>query len=49
MFFAIHVLQVLRAGWGNFASMVHGYELMERRRTPETNHTTSEDKELLDA
>jgi len=31
LFFLTHVLQVARAGWRNFASMISGYEL--RRRT----------------
>lgn len=29
-FFVVHVLQVIRAGWGNFASMVTGYQRIER-------------------
>ena len=29
LFFVIHVLQVARAGWNNFRSMVTGYELVE--------------------
>ena len=29
LFFIIHVLQVARAGWNNFRSMVTGYELVE--------------------
>lgn len=28
-FFVVHVLQVIRAGWSNFRSMVAGYEAME--------------------
>ncbi len=27
-FFVIHILQVIRAGWSNFASMITGYELL---------------------
>jgi hypothetical protein len=27
VFFVIHVLQVLRAGWNNFRGMVTGYEI----------------------
>ena len=30
LFFLVHVLQVLRAGWGNFRSMITGY-VIERR------------------
>jgi thiosulfate reductase cytochrome b subunit len=28
LFFAIHMLQVIRAGWNNFRSMVSGYEIV---------------------
>ncbi|MGI8960918.1 MAG: cytochrome b/b6 domain-containing protein [Bryobacteraceae bacterium] len=28
MFFAVHVIQVIKAGWNNFRSMVAGYELV---------------------
>jgi thiosulfate reductase cytochrome b subunit len=31
-FFVVHVLQVARAGWNNFRSMVAGVELVEDRR-----------------
>lgn len=30
VFFVIHILQVVRAGWANFASMVTGYELQPK-------------------
>jgi thiosulfate reductase cytochrome b subunit len=29
LFFLVHVLQVLRAGWNNFRSMLTGYEIVE--------------------
>ena len=29
VFFVIHIMQVVRAGWANFASMVTGYELLK--------------------
>ena len=29
LFFVVHVLQVLRAGWGNFWSMITGYKLVK--------------------
>ncbi len=32
LFFLVHILQVIRAGWRNFASMITGYELEPRRR-----------------
>ncbi len=31
LFFVVHIMQVLRAGWGNFASMVTGYELESKK------------------
>jgi len=34
LFFLTHVLQVVRAGWRNFASMVGGYELQRRADRP---------------
>jgi thiosulfate reductase cytochrome b subunit len=35
VFFAVHVLQVIVAGWNNFRSMVHGWEIVnEEERTP---------------
>jgi len=33
LFFLVHVLQVVRSGWGNFRSMVTGY-VIERRSAP---------------
>jgi len=32
-FFAIHIGQVIRAGWPNFRAMVCGYDLVEREET----------------
>ena len=34
VFFVIHVMQVIRAGWANFRSMVAGYELTTVEDTP---------------
>ena len=31
LFFIIHILQVIKAGWNNFRSMVTGYEIVEDR------------------
>ncbi len=44
-FFGLHVLQVARAGWRNFASMISGYELQPataaaRAPTPDTDEPT---------
>jgi hypothetical protein len=33
LFFVVHVLQVLRAGWGNVRSMVTGYVIEHRPHT----------------
>jgi thiosulfate reductase cytochrome b subunit len=29
VFFVVHIIQVIRAGWGNFTSMLTGYEVQE--------------------
>ncbi len=34
LFFIVHVLQVIRAGWNNFRSMLTGYELEPVKETP---------------
>ena len=34
LFFVVHVLQVIRAGWSNFAAMVTGYQVMKPRNGP---------------
>ena len=31
LFFIVHIVQVIRAGWSNFRGMVSGYEIVERR------------------
>ena len=40
LFFLVHVLQVIRSGWGNFRSMVTGYQI-ERRPTPPVDDTAT--------
>jgi len=32
LFFIVHILQVIRAGWSNFRSMITGFEIEKRRR-----------------
>jgi hypothetical protein len=34
IFFVVHVVQVMAAGWNNFRSMVSGYELQRREALP---------------
>jgi thiosulfate reductase cytochrome b subunit len=36
LFFLVHVLQVIRSGWGNFRSMVTGYQIEHGRPTSDT-------------
>ena len=36
-FFAIHIAQVIRAGWANFRSMVCGCDLVDAPVNPDTN------------
>ena len=33
LFFLVHVLQVIRSGWGNFRSMVTGYQIERKEPT----------------
>lgn len=41
LFFAIHVIQVVIAGWGNFRSMITGYEIVDaQHESTETPQTT---------
>lgn len=43
-FFGIHILQVVRAGWSNFASMITGYELKRPDHgASEIDHVPGED------
>jgi thiosulfate reductase cytochrome b subunit len=35
LFFVVHILQVLKAGWNNFRAMVTGYEIVEPSRKNE--------------
>jgi thiosulfate reductase cytochrome b subunit len=37
-FFAIHIAQVMRAGWANFRSMVCGYDLVEADTNARVTH-----------
>ena len=34
LFFVVHILQVIRAGWRNFSSMVTGFEVIPEKRAP---------------
>ena len=43
LFFVVHVLQVIRAGWGNFRSMVTGYVIERREPTTRDDTTPSDD------
>lgn len=36
VFFVVHILQVIRAGWSNFASMITGYELQKSKPSTPT-------------
>ena len=33
LFFIVHILQVIRAGWRNFASMITGFQVMSDKRS----------------
>jgi thiosulfate reductase cytochrome b subunit len=49
VFFVIHILQVIRAGWPNFASMVTGYELQKPKADTGTDTETETDTANDDA
>ena len=42
LFFVVHLLQVARAGWSNFTSMVTGYERLARSSSPATDRKREE-------
>lgn len=42
VFFVVHVLQVVRAGWRNFASMITGYRVERRDAAPVDERTDEE-------
>jgi thiosulfate reductase cytochrome b subunit len=45
LFFAIHILQVIRAGWKNFQSMVTGFETVaEKKNSIESTSNNSATK-----
>lgn len=46
-FFVVHILQVARAGFGNFWSMVTGWELLPARASAELTKTTTEQAEKV--
>jgi thiosulfate reductase cytochrome b subunit len=50
LFFAIHILQVIRAGWQNFQSMVTGFETVAEKKnsieSPSNNSSTKTDTVL---
>ena len=44
LFFVIHLVQVARAGWGNFWSMVTGYELLPAAKGDKNESATAEEE-----
>ena len=44
LFFVIHILQVLRAGWKNFSSMVTGFEVVAAPDPPAKRENTISEK-----
>ena len=43
LFFVVHLLQVARAGWGNFRGMVTGYEI-EHPDAPSTDRSDASEE-----
>ena len=44
LFFLVHLLQVARAGWNNFRSMLTGYELVEAGRHGDADNDDADDR-----
>ncbi len=50
LFFVVHIVQVARAGWRNFTSMVTGYEVVDRPTiTPRDTTSDSASESAFDA
>ena len=51
LFFVVHILQVVKAGWKNFRSMIVGYDLVviEPTSTKVTQEVTTDGTEPADA
>lgn len=41
LFFLVHVIQVIIAGWNNFRGMVTGFEVVKTKEIPEESSTTN--------
>jgi hypothetical protein len=50
LFFVVHILQVIKAGWKNFQSMITGFETVTEKKnpmeSPSNKSTTSSDTVL---
>ncbi|MEO6151005.1 MAG: cytochrome b/b6 domain-containing protein [Mucilaginibacter sp.] len=44
LFFVIHIIQVILAGWQNFSSMVSGFEVVEDNKQPEKPAKATDDE-----
>ncbi|MBE7172526.1 MAG: cytochrome b/b6 domain-containing protein [Williamsia sp.] len=42
LFFVVHILQVIRAGWNNFSSMVTGFEVADTPKQPAASAVNQE-------
>lgn len=42
LFFIIHIVQVMRAGWKNFRSMITGFDVIAKKETPDSGKTVSD-------
>ncbi|WP_337044782.1 cytochrome b/b6 domain-containing protein [Emticicia sp. 17c] len=43
LFFLVHIIQIIRAGWNNFQSMITGFEIQPLAPTPEEEPTPNEE------
>ncbi|MGZ3821266.1 MAG: cytochrome b/b6 domain-containing protein, partial [Mucilaginibacter sp.] len=44
LFFLIHIVQVILAGWSNFRSVVSGFEVIEEQPKPAIESTNEDEK-----
>lgn len=46
LFFVIHIVQVILAGWNNFRSVISGFEVTEEKEVADIDHETASLKDI---
>jgi thiosulfate reductase cytochrome b subunit len=47
LFFLVHIVQVILAGWNNFRGMITGFEVVKKSTAPEVAEPVAEDNTEL--